>query len=218
MREFTELVRKLHGWHRTYRGIFLLLRNEILTKEEFILYNASLSFSDWDKVKTTYGSFDLSQEEIQNLLGFTGGYVSKHGKKLFKLGLWQKRRDKRTQVDGFDLIEARLLKEIATRDKLIDLEAYLGISQTPLANSQETIANKQTTAAKEEQVNQAQKFANKQTPSPKPLLSSKDKHIRMTVEESKEIIKSGNYKSSTPDDLRWIERNLGGIDGEGEEV
>jgi hypothetical protein len=49
MRSEKDLLKKLVGWYGTYRGRFLLLKNKVLTKEEFILYEAGVAFADWDK-------------------------------------------------------------------------------------------------------------------------------------------------------------------------
>ena len=81
MRSEKDLLKKLIGWYGTYRGRFLLLKNKVLTKEEFILYEASVAFADWDKDHTnTYGFLDLKQDEFEILLGVSDGFVSRYGK------------------------------------------------------------------------------------------------------------------------------------------
>ena len=78
MREPSDIIKKLHGYHGIGRGVLLLLHKQILTKEEFILYEASFSFASWDKEKkVSYGVIDLTQEEIEWLLNVSAGYVSK---------------------------------------------------------------------------------------------------------------------------------------------
>jgi hypothetical protein len=65
MRNDENLRKKYIGWYGTYRGKFLLLKNKVLTKEEFILYEASIAFADWDKNHTNkYGTLDLKQHDI----------------------------------------------------------------------------------------------------------------------------------------------------------
>lgn len=214
MRELGELNRKLHGWRGTPRGLFLLLQKKILTKEEFLLYDASLSFADWDKNKSTYGSFNLTQQEIELLLGFTAGFVSKRIEKLCSLGLWQRRKDGRIQVIGFELIEIYFLKEITHKNLLVDPLTYFANLQISLTNSQNLIAKKQTDFPKDSVEIQSQDFANLQMKSSiSDIVSYKDNNIRAplvrTDKEYENIVKEGNYAVTTKENLRDIDEILG---------
>ncbi|PWU24082.1 hypothetical protein C5B42_00710 [Candidatus Cerribacteria bacterium 'Amazon FNV 2010 28 9'] len=195
MRQLIDLQRKLHGYHGTYRGKFLLLQRKILTKEEFILYDASLSFADWDKDKSTYGTFDLSQLEIQLLLGFSEGYVSKYSKKLFQLHFWEERDDGRILVSGFKLTEAGLLKELARQNLLIDPDLIFANQQSHFEKQPTHFANKQTASPKRIAGNQPYGFANQQSGQPKSdTVSYKDENI--------------DDSGLSEEDKKWIDENL----------
>lgn len=222
MRELIDLQPKLHGWHGTYRGRFLLLQRNVLTKEEFILYDASLSFSDWDKINhpKIYGSFDLTQQEIELLLGFSTGYVSKHSKKLLQLDLWQKRADGRIQVLGFKLIEIGLLKVITKQKLLVDPEIIFANSQSQFENLQNEITNKQVTSPKATEGNYPQTFANSQNPSAiSDVVSYKDKSIVSPIgiafSETQSAKTDVEPIGLSEDDIEWINENLPTSESEG---
>lgn len=228
MRSKDELLNKLSGYHSLPRGIYLLLKDNVLTKPEFILYLASLSFADWDKKHhpQKYGSFDLTQSEIESLLNFSPGYVSRTGGELIKKGFWKKRADERIQVSAFELTDAGLLSQVTKKNKIVNVQNYLFSLQTGVAKSQNPVANAQILPAKAEEVFQPHEIAKLQTPSPiSDLVSSKNEFnissnlspvslISVTVtpirtdEEYDNIIKENGYTALTVDDLKWIDTNV----------
>src|SRR3989344_5064048 len=113
--KYQALDNKYNGWYPTYRGRFLLLKNKVFSKEEYILYEASIAFADWDKEHKTYGFLSLSQSEIENQIGASKGFVSRYGKVLINKGFWKKLENGIVQVIGFELIEIKLLKEITKK-------------------------------------------------------------------------------------------------------
>ena len=81
------LEKKLKGYQRASRERFLLLKNKILTHEEFIVYELAIAVTDWDRDHDTYGTFDGTNQEIANLLGWkSDSTVSRHIQKLLKKG------------------------------------------------------------------------------------------------------------------------------------
>ncbi|OGH39052.1 MAG: hypothetical protein A2905_00435 [Candidatus Levybacteria bacterium RIFCSPLOWO2_01_FULL_36_10] len=203
MRNKSQLLdNKYHGWYPTYRGKFLLLKNKVISKEAFILYEASVAFSDWDKEHKTYGLLSLSQSEIESQLGFSKGYVSRYGGTLIEKGLWEKLPDN-IRVVGFELIEIKLLKEIVKKNKVVDLQKYL-------VETQQLVANKGELDAKERACLSPQSVADLQQPLSKSDIGSfKDKYyIPRTDEEYERMWKEGNYQSLTPDDMKWLDNNI----------
>jgi len=211
MRSEKDLLKKLVGWYGTYRGIFLLLKNKILTKEEFILYEASIAFADWDKDHTnTYGYLDLKQDEFEILLGVSDGFVSRYGKNLFTKGFWRKREDGFIQVMGFELIEINLLNKITKKDLIVDVQKYIADLQTKVADPQQENANLQQNFSKDEDINQSQKVADlQQTVSKSNLVFYKDKVIILrSDEEYKKIIEEFSFSQLSVEDMKWIDTNI----------
>lgn len=158
MRTNEEILKKLSGYRSTPRGRLLLLQKKILSKEEYIFYDASFDFADWDKENhpATYGSFDLNWGEIGFLLGFDGSTICRKGNSLIKKGFWKKRKDHKIQVIGFELTEPKLLNKITLREGLVDLSKYLANSQSHSAEQQDSFAETQEDISKGEPVDQAQ--------------------------------------------------------------
>lgn len=211
MKEPNEIINKLHGYHGIGRGIFLLLHNQILTKEEFILYVASFSFANWDKEKkSSYGTIDITQEEIEWLLNVSAGYVSKHKKKLIEKGFWRIKSNKKIEIVGFELVETSLLAKITKDNKIVDFQKYIAQKQKEFATEQKEFASKQISFPKGTTPNQPQKFAPEQTPSPiSDLVSYKNRVISLrSDEEYQKIIEEYNYSLLSIDDMKWIDINV----------
>ncbi len=201
MRINNDLDNKYNGWYPTFRGKYMLLKNKVLSKEAFILYEASIAFADWDKDHKTYGLLLLSQSEIETQLGCSKGFVSRNGRILINKGFWMKQANV-IQVLGFELIEIKLLKEIVKKDKVVNLQKYLG-------DTQQLVANKGINIAKGKEDVPPQDVANLQNDKPKYLVSSKGKYLtHRTDEDYQRIWKEGNYQSLTPDDMKWIDNNI----------
>lgn len=200
----------MHGYHAIPRGRFLLLKEGTLSKEAFLLYEASLSFADWDKDHTeTYGSLDLNQKELEHLLSAPQGFVSRYGKQLREKGFWEEREDRKIQVIGFELIHIKLLTEIAKKEKVVNIQKYIAGLQNGLAQSQELLAKKQTNYSKENSSNQPQILANKQTnPSISDLVSSKDSVEIASEKGSFSQGSFGDFTRLTQDDFDWINENV----------
>lgn len=212
MRSEDDLLRKLNGYYGTYRGKFLLLKKRVLNKEEYILYDASIAFADWDKKNhpDKYGSFDLTQLEIEKLIGCSEGFVSRYSKGLIKKGFWKKRKDGRTQVVGFELTEIQTLKSITKKNKIVDLQKYIAEMQNGFVNSQVLVTKIQIDTPKGEDDNHMQSLANLQNRSSKAdLISSNNgSSLLRTDEEYRKIKEEGHYEMLAIDDMKWIDANV----------
>lgn len=211
MRSEKDLLKKLIGWYGTYRGRFLLLKNKVLTKEEFILYEASVAFADWDKDHTnTYGFLDLKQDEFEVLLGVSDGFVSRYGTKLLDKGFWRKRQDGLIQVMGFELIEINLLNKITRKDLIVDIQKYIAILQNDVADPQQKNVNLQQNLTKGDGNKQAQKVADlQQTVSKSNSVSYKDKCIILRSDEEYNKIKEEfAFSQLLVEDMKWIDINI----------
>ena len=188
-----------------------MLKNKVLTKEEFILYEASVAFADWDKDHTnTYGFLDLKQDEFEILIGVGDGFVSRYGTKLLDKGFWKKRQDGLIQVMGFELIEINLLNKITRKDLIVDIQKYVAVLQNDVADPQQENANLQQNFTKGKDINQPQEVADlQQTVSKSNLVSYKDKCIILRSDEEYNKIKEEfAFSQLSVDDMKWIDINV----------
>lgn len=209
--ETESLSSKLIGWYGTYRGRFLLLQSKVLSKEEFILYEASIAFSDWDKDHKNYGTLNLNQKEIEALLGFSAGFVCKYGKGLVEKGLWQELPNGLVRPLGIELIWVDVLKEQVKKYKIVNLQTYLAEQQTSIVASQQQVADKQTNAPKDKGLIYPEAIADLQSvPSKSDLISFKDDSFTLRSNEEYQRIwdEMGKPADFTPDDMRWIDQNI----------
>ena len=207
MRSQEDLIRKLAGWYPTYRGKLLLLKSNTLTKEEYILHEVGIAIADWDKKNRpkTYGTFILAQVEIESLMGWKAGFVSRYSKKLYKLGFWKKRDNGRTQVNGFELIEIKTLESLTRKNKIVDLQKYLAALQSEIADRQDDVVEMQGYFPKEKEVDRGQHLANMQGVSPiSDIVSSKNPIHSFSDTKRSSTDQDGLSES----DKEWIEENL----------
>lgn len=218
-RKIDKLNNRLKGWHKHFRGRFLLLK--VLTMQEFVLWDLSFSvLADWHiPPRNTYGTFTYTNAEIGHLLNCDGSLISRRSKKLFKLNLWNKLEDGSIEVAGFNLNQnvGTLTKELG----VIDLLTYLANQQVLNVNKHEQIANSQIHNPKENTQSPVQTDVNLHNETSKePLVSFKNKFnsnaikkviikgkIR-TDEEYQKIYAEGNYNGLTPEDMKWIDENV----------
>ncbi len=211
MKEPDELLKKIYGYISLPKGILLLLRNKTLSKEEFILYLSSLILAVWDKNKEkSYGSMDLNKKEIEEILNFSKGFVSKFDKGLFKKGFWRMKPNKRIEIAGYNLTDTVFLKQIASKEKLIDPHKQIAFEQTEIANQQKEVAHKQQNLSIAKESNQDQKVADQQlSPSISDIRSYKDRYnLPRSEKEYEEIKKELNLSLLTTDDMKWIDLNV----------
>lgn len=148
MRNNENVNKRLRGYYPTFRGKYLLLKENILSQQAFLLYDVSVAIADWDKRHESYGVLGSTQEEIEHILGRTKGYVSRYGKELFNKGFWLKDQHGRTHVVGFELIETKLLKNITEKHKVVSLQDYIANAQQYSFVLQRIIAEAQLNTSK----------------------------------------------------------------------
>lgn len=211
MKTTNQLTQKLKGYHRNFKGRFLLLRNGVLTEGEYILWDLSFSIlADWDKKNHSdnYGTFSYTQEEIGSFLGWHKTKVCRLSKKLFQKSFWVKRPDNRIVVVGFDIIEN--LAEITKERGIVDLQEYILKTQSNGTKMKQRIENLQPNTPKENSIIRAQEVAKIQPFVPKkPLVSSNDRFsVLKTDGEYQRIWAEGGYTMLTIDDMKWIDKNI----------
>jgi len=211
MKPINLLAQKLKGYHRHFRGRFLLLKNKVLTEEEYILWDLSFStLADWDKQNhpDNYGTFNYTQEEIASLLGWHKTKVCRLSKSLFQKGFWIRQSDGKIRVVGYDILEN--LTEITKESGVVDLQEYVSKMQLENAEMKQEVPNSQPFSFKENINIQTQEVAKMQLSNAKaPLVSSKSKYrVLRTDEEYQKIWEEGNYTMLTIDDMKWIDKNI----------
>lgn len=127
------LLRKLKGYQKAPRARFLLLKEGKLTLEELSVYELGVAITIWDRNKEDYGTFQATNQELADILGWGSDTSSmRHKKSLIRKGFF-------VEVDD-------------NRIKPIDFEEWQrGSSQT--ANKQEGTAEKQSPPANVEDHN-----------------------------------------------------------------
>jgi len=82
------LNKKLRGFQRAPRERFKLLKDNILTTEELLLYEFLIAITDWDKDHENYGLFKATDEEIAEILGWKSrSTICKYRGSLINKGL-----------------------------------------------------------------------------------------------------------------------------------
>lgn len=182
----SELDLRLKGFHRTFRGKFLLVQRKVLSNSEYILWDLSFSvLADWDKNHPTkYGTFEYTQDEIAYFLGCDNTSVSKNSRNLYKLGLWKKRGDGRIIVCGFDIVEN--LATVTKADGIVDIQSYIGKTQNYFEDTQQIIEKAQPVLSKGISTHQAQNFENLQHFTPKDSLVSSKVSFSLVIKDRKE--------------------------------
>jgi hypothetical protein len=214
------LDKKLKGYHKHFRGRFLLLRD--LTPEEYVLWDISFSLAaDWDKNHDSYGTFSFTFSEISYFTQCSPSTISRKAKKLFTLGLWKKLDDGSIEVSGFNVLEhlAILTKELG----VIDLQTYIADQQTSHATKNNQVAKLHDDSSKEIDTFSLQTDANLHTDVTKEsLISSKDgfsvpikkviiKNKVKSIEEYQKIYQENGNQGLTPQDMKDADESIGDI-------
>lgn len=103
------LLKKLKGYQRAPKERFrLFTSSHRLTPQEFILYEFAIAITDWDRKHTTYGTFNGSNKNIADVLGWKSDVtVLRLKKSLIKKRLFIPTADEDLRVNGFDKWELR---------------------------------------------------------------------------------------------------------------
>jgi hypothetical protein len=68
-----KLLKKLRGYQKANRERFMLLMMQVLTLEEYIVYEFGIAITDWDDSEShreTYGTFQATNGQIAEILGW----------------------------------------------------------------------------------------------------------------------------------------------------
>ena len=97
------LIKKLKGYQKAPRERFLLLKEGMLTQEEFLIYEFAIAITDWDSRHETYGTFKATNQEIADYLGWKSDTsVSRHKNHLITKGILTKAADGGLKVKNFE--------------------------------------------------------------------------------------------------------------------
>lgn len=210
MIDINKLNKRLKGYHKTFRGRFLFLRNKILTEGEFVLWDLSFNvLADWDKNHIeTYGTFPYTWADIAFLLGCSESIICRRSEKLFKHHLWERLINGSIKVSGIEIID--LLAEITKKEGVVDLQDYLAKTQSYNAKLHENNVKLQRIYPKEEIPDCAQNLAKTQISASKAhLVSFKgESRVIRTDEEYQKILEEGGYTRLTVEDMKWIDENV----------
>ncbi|OGM60226.1 hypothetical protein A2892_04250 [Candidatus Woesebacteria bacterium RIFCSPLOWO2_01_FULL_39_10b] len=207
----TKLENRLKGWHRHFKGRFLLLKDKVLDDREFLLWDLSFSsLADWDKQhEDTYGSFDYTWQQIGYFLGWEKSKVCRTAKKLFSLKLWKRSEDGRIYLTGYRILEN--LTEITRINKIVDIKQFIADIQDDNAKIPQEVATLKSDFSKEIDPPQAQTVAKMEHNTPKaPLGSYKDNSVSLRSDKEYEDMwkDMGRPDDFTPDDMKFIDNSL----------
>lgn len=115
------LLKKLNGYQKAPRARFKLLSEGRLTQEEFLLYELTIAITDWDSKHETYGTFEATNQEIAELLGWKSDTtVLKHKRNLIKKDIFLIENDGRIKAKGFDKWQLRLSNPSKNKDETVE--------------------------------------------------------------------------------------------------
>jgi hypothetical protein len=216
-RKLKQLNSRLKGWHKHFKGRFLLLKD--LTEGEYVLWDFSFSIlADWhdDPRRDTYGTFFYSFADIANELKCDASVISRRSKKLFRLGLWKKLDDGSIEVCGFNIRDhlTVLTKDV---DIPIDLQSYIANQQVGNAITNNQLANIHEGSTKEIDTSSPQINANMHDDAPKePLISFKDESnvpikkviVKGSSRSNKEYQKLHEESGMSVEDMKAIDDSI----------
>lgn len=213
---------RFRGYYKGFRGSYILLRDKILTTQEYQLWALSFDvLADWDikpERADTFGSFPHTNPEIAYYLACDPSSISRNSQKLFKLGLWKKRDDGRTEVCGFDLIK-KLTR--MTHKHVVNIQDYIANPHIYDALMNQGLEKTHGLSVKDDTPFSPQADANlHESRSKESLISSKDesnvpfvKKVMVTgnvkgIEEYQKVYEENGRIGMSPEDMRDIDESL----------
>jgi hypothetical protein len=103
------LTKKLRGYQKSPRDRFFLLKDGVLTQEEFILYELGIAITDWDRSHIeTYGTFFATNLELAESLGWkSDSTASRYKINLLEKGFFVPVGEERLRAKDFSLWELK---------------------------------------------------------------------------------------------------------------
>ncbi len=112
------LLKKLNGYQKAPRARFKLLLEGRVTQEEFLLYELAVAITDWDPRHETYGTFEATNQELAEPLGWKSDTTAlTHKKSLIRKNLFIVVDGNRIKAKGFDKWQLRTLNPSKNKDE-----------------------------------------------------------------------------------------------------
>lgn len=191
---------KTVGILASYREKFLLLKEKVLKDEEFVLYDFCVHQADFDeKHFGKFGTFQQTNKELAEGLGWSEDKVCRNIKTLFEKGFLRKIDRKTEVVDFFRFIPRIAFKRTKQKEEI----AYL---QEKIAKVRSQVANLHEESAKLH--NSAPDLATNNT-SISDISSYKvSPFIPRSYEDYKRIKEEYGFTMLTEEDMKWIDENI----------
>lgn len=206
--ENARLGRKLHGFHRHFRGRFLLLSRGVLNHNEYLLWDLGFSvLAGWDNKNhpENYGIIKLTQDEIGQYLRLSRSAVCKTIQSLIRKGFWEKINAHEYVVVGYNISE--YFGGIVSKRKLIDFQQFVSSKKQPVSNPQQLVSSAQLDASRVDRQLSAQNVSAEKQVYSQNIVSSKDNLVSSlrSDEEYKQLSKESGLSE---EDLRAIDESL----------
>lgn len=134
-----KLLKKLRGYQKANRERFMLLMMQVLTLEEYIVYEFGIAITDWDDSEShreTYGTFQATNGQIAEILGWkSDSQVSRIRKRLVEKGFFIKDGN-RCKAKDFEKWQLR-------KNPIAKTQGHTANPQYQPANMQGGVANMQ---------------------------------------------------------------------------
>ena len=194
----------MKGYRATHRNRWTLLKRNILTAKEFLLFEYYLDLMDWDPKHRIYGEFQTFLEDTATVFDLSedairiwhNGLVSKNFILLVskRLGKYKIKNPSRYLLDGRKGGKA---SEFGKQENEID--DFETVLKNICFSQQKIEKNQQNT------IKSASTYV-------EPLISSKVDDLSMspirTREEYRQIKKELDFKLLTEEDMEWIDANV----------
>ena len=119
-----KLLKKLKGYQKAPRARILLLTQKRLTQEEFLLYELVIAITDWDPKHEDYGTFEATNREIAEILGWKSDTTAlKHKKKLIEKRIIESVGENRFSAKGFEKWQLRKANSSENQDLTVKSQA-----------------------------------------------------------------------------------------------
>lgn len=123
-----QLLKRLNGFQKADRKRFILLKDRRLTEEEFVLYELGIALAIWDKEKEAYGTFEATNQELADILGWKSDTTAlRHKKSLIRKEFFK-------EVDKYTIKPIDLERWHLRKHPLADLQDDPALLQSPSAN------------------------------------------------------------------------------------
>ena len=215
MKKTSKLDKKLKGFHRHFRGRFLLLKDKTLTDSEYVLWDLCVSvLSGWDfnKYPEDYGVFDFSLTDIKYFVGWSESKISRNINSLIKKGFLTKDHEVGFRISGYAIF--KYLYPLTKQFGVVDLKKFLSFSENTISLLESLDAKEQEILFKEIDNFQDESVSNLQTADKNSLGSYKDNLISSNFNKDK-YINSNNtdkYKEFIDFGNKLLEEKKGGGD------